>query len=199
VNVLLQETARCYPGGTLKPSQQDTKLVSPPYFPAFTLENYANLNPLPLVKAQTLGAMLRHYTWLNSIAMRLVPDSAKALIEKLWALVHEKVDRRLQTNTNRPDFLALWQMQTKKGTEGLERSEIYSNAFLVVMAGSETTATTLSGTMNHLVKNPNKLAVLTEEIRHQFKKEEDLTFVALKELTYLNAVIWEVLRMCTPM
>ena len=191
--------ARCYPGGVLQTSQQDTKLAFLPYYPTLTLENYANLSPWLLVKAQTLGAMLRHYTWLNSVAMRLVPGSAKALIEKLWALVHEKVDRRLQTNTDRPDFLALWQMKTKNGTEGLERSEIYSNAFLLVMAGSETTATTLSGTVNHLVKNPNKLAVLAEEIRVRFEKEEDLTFVALKELTYLNAVIWEGLRMCTPL
>lgn len=137
--------------------------------------------------------------WLNSIVMRLVPNSAKALIEKLWALVHEKVDKRLQTNTERPDFLSLWQMQTKEGTEGLERCEIYSNAFLVVVAGSETTATNLSGTVNHLVKNPNKLAHLAEEIRVRFDKEEDLTFAALKELTYLNAVIWEGLRMCNPM
>jgi cytochrome P450 len=150
------------------------------------------------LRAQSFGAVLRHYSWLNSIAMRLMPRSAKEMMEKLWTLVHEKVDRRLETDTDRPDYLSLWQTQTKNGTEGMDRSLMYSNAFLVVAAGSETTATSLSGTVNHLVKNPKKLAILTEEIRGRFKKEEDITFAALKELTYLNAVIWEGLRMCNP-
>ena len=80
-------------------------------------------------------------------------------------------------------------MQPKKGKEELEGSEIYSSAFLAVMAGSGTTATTFGSTVNHPVKNSNKLAILTEEIEVRFEKEEDLTFIVLRKLVYSTAAI----------
>lgn len=90
----------------------------------------------------------------------------------------------MKTNTDHVDFLAIWQMQPKKGKGGLDRSEVYSNKFLAVMSGRGTTATTCGDTVYHPVKSPNKLAILTKKISVRFEKEEDLTFAPLKKLSY---------------
>jgi cytochrome P450 len=65
------------------------------------------------------------------------------------------------------------------------------------LAGSETTATTLSGIINRIVKAPEMLALLTKEVRETFEKESDITFALVKELQYLNAVLWEGFRSCS--
>lgn len=49
-----------------------------------------------------------------------------------------------------------------------------------------------------LVNNLDKLEHLTAEIDSEFGNNEDITFRALQELPYLNAVIWEGLRLMSP-
>jgi cytochrome P450 len=56
----------------------------------------------------------------------------------------------------------------------------------------------MSGITNYLVRNPDKLAKLTKEVRERFPTEELITLTALKALPYLQAVINEGLRLCNP-
>ena len=67
-----------------------------------------------------------------------------------------------------------------------------------MIAGTETTATALSGTTYHLLKNPSTLAKLVAEIREAFADFEDITLEALARLPYLHAVLQEGLRMYPP-
>jgi cytochrome P450 len=85
-----------------------------------------------------------------------------------------------------------------EGKEGLRLVEIQATASVIIVAGSETTVTVLSGTTSYLVKNAEKLGALTKEVRERFENESDITLAALKELPYLNAVIQEGLRLCNP-
>lgn len=62
--------------------------------------------------------------------------------------------------------------------------------------GSETTATVLSGTLNYLVNNRDKLSILEQEIRDL--EESGLSLSTLQDLPYLNAVLKEGLRLCPP-
>ena len=61
---------------------------------------------------------------------------------------------------------------------------------IIVVAGSETTATILTGATYLLLKNPAVLKKLESEIR-RFSTEEELTFLSTSQLPYLNAVIEE--------
>ena len=67
-----------------------------------------------------------------------------------------------------------------------------------MIAGTETTATALSGTTYHLLKNPEHLRKLTEEIRGAFEDFDDITLEGLARLKYLQAVLQEGLRMYPP-
>ena len=49
-----------------------------------------------------------------------------------------------------------------------------------------------------LIRTPDKLRILTSEIRSSFPPEHAITFSALRGMPYLNAVLQEGLRLCPP-
>ena len=80
----------------------------------------------------------------------------------------------------------------------MTRPEIKATFSLVLLAGSETTATLLSGATFYLLQNPDALQKLTTEIHNAFSKVEDITFNTVARLPYLQACIQEALRMYPP-
>ena len=78
--------------------------------------------------------------------------------------------------------------------------EIISNSRVLLTAGSETTATLLSGATYFLLQNPTILQRVQSEVRAVFKNEEDITLRSVTTpslLPYLEAVLQESLR-CYP-
>lgn len=84
------------------------------------------------------------------------------------------------------------------GPDGLTFEEMVSQANLLLIAGSETTASLLSGMLYHLLVNPEALARLTEEIRTSFSEESDISIQSVSYLPYIQAVIEESLRIYPP-
>jgi len=109
----------------------------------------------------------------------------------------DKVNRRLNLERDRLELIGGIR-RDGEGKEGLRLEEIQATASVIIVAGTETTVTVLSGTTNHLVKNIDKLGALTKEVKERFENESDITLTVLKELPYLNAVIQEGLRLCNP-
>jgi len=116
-----------------------------------------------------------------------------------WNYSRERVDRRLARTPDRPD---LWTKILETGApndkEGLSLGEHHSIASVFMVAGTETTATALSGTTYQLLTNPDKLARLKDEIRSSFDSLEDLHLEPLARQKYLMAVLQEGLRMYPP-
>ncbi|KAJ5643199.1 uncharacterized protein N7484_005706 [Penicillium longicatenatum] len=130
-------------------------------------------------------------------ATLLVP---KHLLEKRTAsfnLSVEKMRRRLNSNTTRPDFTS-YILKHSKGGMGLSPSEIDANAAVFVLAGSETTAALLSGCMFYLLCHRDKYKRLVREIRGAFKNPSDIRLARISVLPYLNAVLTETLRIYPP-
>lgn len=67
------------------------------------------------------------------------------------------------------------------------------------VAGSETTASLLSGMTMWLMKTPHAYKKLTEEIRTTFATAEDMHFLQLQDMPYMNACIDEALRIFPPL
>ncbi|MCJ1344109.1 hypothetical protein MMC31_002312 [Peltigera leucophlebia] len=78
------------------------------------------------------------------------------------------------------------------------REAIGSNSAFVIMAGSETSATTVASTNWFLFKNPLAFKRLQQEIRTSFSSSEEITVVATASLPYLHAAILEALRLHPP-
>lgn len=76
--------------------------------------------------------------------------------------------------------------------------KLQMNASLLIVAGSETTATLLSGATFLLLTNPDALAKLTAEVRSTFADDADITLSSVSSLTYMLACLDESLRRYPP-
>lgn len=75
--------------------------------------------------------------------------------------------------------------------------EIVKTCGTIIMAGSETSGTLLSGIMYYLLRHPTWMAKLRREIDEIAEKTE-LTFASLAHLEVLQAIIQEVFRLYPP-
>lgn len=78
--------------------------------------------------------------------------------------------------------------------------EIKNNSGILIVAGSETTATLLSGATYYLMRNPRVWNKLKDEVRGAFVAEDEINIssTAPGKLPYLHAVLEESLRRYPP-
>ena len=126
----------------------------------------------------------------------MIPKSMKARQQKVFSLNVDKVDRRIASKSNRPDFLS-YIINSKDGV-AMSKPELYANATLVVLAGSESTASGLAGITYQMLKHPEPFKKAIEEIRNAFASEAEIVPESVKRLPYLAAVVSEGLRMYPP-
>ncbi|KAI1368196.1 cytochrome P450 [Xylaria arbuscula] len=133
--------------------------------------------------------MIEFYPLTRKLFALLEPKSVAKMRLDHFNHTVVRVDKRLKEGSPKPD---LWNLVEESGV--LTSGEIYTNAELFMTAGTETTASLLTGTTYYLLKNPEKLKILTDEIRGRFKSNKEMTFEALGQLEYLNACLREGLR-----
>ena len=75
---------------------------------------------------------------------------------------------------------------------------LQANSSSVLIAGSETTSSMLSGVTYLLLSNPKALEKVVEEVRTSFKSEDDITLTSVSCLTYMLACLNEALRSYPP-
>ncbi|KAF3015244.1 hypothetical protein E8E14_001181 [Neopestalotiopsis sp. 37M] len=110
------------------------------------------------------------------------------------SLVRENLMKRMELGAERPDFIeGLIKMK-----EPLSMGKLEMNAGLLIIAGSETTATLLSGAMFLLLTHPEALAKLTDEVRSSFATDGEITLLSVGNLSYMLACLNESLRQYPP-
>ncbi|KAF5868705.1 putative toxin biosynthesis cytochrome p450 protein [Botrytis fragariae] len=139
----------------------------------------------------------RKYPILGAIAFFFIPRGMKGRFERHRQLGREKANRRLDTPRDKPDFTS-YILKHNDTEKGMTREEIGENASILIIAGSETTASLLNGVTYYLLRTPTVLQNLTLELRSTFQTQEDLSLHALASCKYLNAVLEEGLRMYPP-
>jgi cytochrome P450 len=106
------------------------------------------------------------------------------------------VRQRIEGATDRPDFISPMLEANRNGLLSLD--EVEQQASILILAGSETTSLALTFTTALLLQHPVILNRLTEEIRALFTSDTDITTSTINDLSYLQAVIQESLRMAPP-
>ena len=129
-----------------------------------------------------------------------IPKSVHEKRKQHIAHSRERVDNRLAMKTDRPDIWTyiLRHTESDENKKGLSLHQMYSNASTFMIAGTETTATQLSGLTYQLLKNPEAMKKLTAEVRGAFRSRNDIQMQPLAQLKYLNACLEEGLRMYPP-
>lgn len=99
----------------------------------------------------------------------------------------------------RPDLWGYVLREGEKTEEGeiMDVQDMYANATIFMLAGSETSATLLSGLVYLLCRNPEKMKALCAEVRGQEGGELDVE--ALPRMKYLAACIDEAMRLYPPL
>ena len=120
----------------------------------------------------------------------------KARQNKVFTLNCDKVDRRIASKADHPDFLS-YIIKNKQGVV-MPIQELYANSTLIVLAGSESTASGLAGITFQLLKHPDALKKAIGEIRSAFTNEAEIEPEKVKRLSYLAAIVSEGLRMYPP-
>jgi aspirochlorine biosynthesis cytochrome P450 monooxygenase len=109
----------------------------------------------------------------------------------------ERVATRLTHASNRGDIVDVI-LEANQAGKGLSREELDINLNVLMVAGTETTASALAGCLFLLALNPPQLEKLKREIRDTFTVDENITLSRVRNLPYLAAVIEESLRIYPP-
>jgi cytochrome P450 len=151
------------------------------------------------LKYMSLGAAPRYYPTLEFLLKKLMPKSVMEGQRKHMQYAFEKINRRIDLKSDRPDFMTPF-MKNNVNFQSVSRDEILATFNFVIIGGSETSATALTGIFNHLSRKENKhvLERLTADINAKFGSHEEITFDSIQSLQYLEAVINEGLRVCNP-
>lgn len=76
--------------------------------------------------------------------------------------------------------------------------EFFKNAAVLIIAGTETTSSWLTGIFYYLLSNPSILREAVEEVRERFARKEDITTLSVQSLGYMKACMKEAMRMYPP-
>jgi cytochrome P450 len=139
------------------------------------------------------------FRWIDKVRNLFTDTQVVVRARKqFFEMASARVTTRLEKETTRPDFFTSILQNNTHDKLALTRGEMDTNAVIFLVAGSETTATTLSGTTFLLLQNPKCYSRLVSEIRSTFNSSAEITIDAVSSLPYLLAVLQEGLRYYPP-
>lgn len=158
-------------------------------------DSWVQLIFLALKSSMIIQAAKRFPLVSPLLAWILLPRKMLQQRAKHIEQTNDKVSRRIARDTDRKDFL---QQLTAPGPITLSFQELANNSSTLIVAGSETSATSLAGLTFLLLKNPDKMQKLVQEIRSTFQSDDEITISSVPNLPYLTACLEEGFRMYPP-
>jgi cytochrome P450 len=155
------------------------------------IDNIENLMKLmPILVLVTISPLLSKV--LQFVAGPKIRKSQAKHREASEAMAMKRINRK--EHADRGDFMD-YMMRSRGEKHEMTDAELVSNCDLLMIAGSETTASLLSGVTYWLCKTPRALKKVTEEVRSMFERDEDIDFKeASAKLPYMLACLDEALR-----
>lgn len=135
-----------------------------------------------------------YYPLLPKLFPSLLPKELLGRRDAHRSLSREKAMRRKAAQVERPDFTT----NLVDPKNNISNESLANNCSILIVAGSETTATTLSATTYFLCTHPDVMKKAVEEVRSSFSSPDEINFTTANKLKYLLAVLNEALRMFPP-
>jgi cytochrome P450 len=108
----------------------------------------------------------------------------------------DKILKRAAEKTDRKDFVSY--ILAKREELKITDWEMAAHSNALIVAGSETSATTLSGLHYYLLNNPEAYKKVREEVRGRYKSRDEIDAKSTAQLTYMTACIEETWRVYPP-
>lgn len=149
------------------------------------------------MKAAVYIQILRWIPGALALMNALLPSELRKSRDYHMSLTSDKVRKRIAVGSDRQDFMNHI-VSTMNEKDGLSVGELEATSEVIIIAGSETTATLLSGCFYYLLTNPLTYQRLVDEIRGAFTSEEEIGYESVKSCKYMTAVLDETLRIYPP-
>lgn len=147
------------------------------------------------IKAGICINALNYVPYGGKAALWFLPKEVLAKRKAHFEMTIEKVQHRVGLKEERPDFLG---SILKRKEKSFTFSELLSNSSVLIIAGSETTASILSGLTYLLLKTPTAMAKVVHEVRSSFSSSDEITILSASNLKYMIACLDEALRIYPP-
>jgi cytochrome P450 len=133
------------------------------------------------------------YPIIMRLAMALMPESLRKARDDNNKYARDTVMKRVNNENQHEKGDFMDSMLKHRGEkDGLTNNELVSNGRILILARSETTATLLSGVTYWLLRTPEALRKVMDEVRSAFKSEDEINFNnATMRLPYMLACLEE--------
>lgn len=147
------------------------------------------------VMFMSLGRVAREYKLFARLLRAVSPRYIKENALKHYKNSYDRVEKRLARGIDigKPDIWRLVMEKNEDGSANLTKSDMTADAVGFMLAGTETTATTVTALLYLLLKHPEKMQRLQAEVRAL--KKEELNLDVLPRLTFMVACLSEAIRM----
>ncbi|XP_020223845.1 xanthotoxin 5-hydroxylase CYP82C4 [Cajanus cajan] len=117
-----------------------------------------------------------------------------------WVEEHKKSDPLTNKSWEKHDFIdVMLSVIEDDPVSGHTRDTIIkANVMNLMLAGSDTTSTTMTWILAMLMKNPEALKRAQEEVEHHVGRDRRVEAQDIKNLVYLQAIVKETLRLYPP-
>lgn len=154
------------------------------------------------IRGNARRRFLRHYPTLrvivNALGLNKEFDIGVANRKAASDMAQRRMDMGQEGPDGKKDYLSYMMRKNRDGETTVTDTEILSTSPILVVAGSETTATALTGLFFFLSQNPEKRDLLVEEIKDAYSSQEEVTMRNSARLEYLHATLDETLRLYPP-
>ncbi|KAH7082035.1 cytochrome P450 [Paraphoma chrysanthemicola] len=143
--------------------------------------------------------VLRRFPWVRRLVEPfLINEEMRAARRSNYAYSRDKVLKRMAVEKPaRSDFMSY--LLDQPDDEGMINEQFLTvSASTLIVAGSETTGSALSGIIYWLLRSPHALTTLVAELDAKYCSSEDISPQSVHELPYLVACVEEGLRMFPP-
>ncbi|RAL15170.1 cytochrome P450 [Aspergillus homomorphus CBS 101889] len=165
---------------------------------------------LDYIQVATYMHVARRFYPLDKLLLRLVPRAMMEHRAEHTRMALEIVQQRIDRDpvVDRRDFVhymlravdpaATNEKGGGKKDQVVSTRDVEKQANILILAGSDSTATTLSFATYFLTQRPSCMVTLRRELRANFSNESEIDTLSLDRLPYLHAVVQETLRMRHP-
>jgi cytochrome P450 len=141
---------------------------------------------------------------MGSGMMDRLPNQAAADTQKFYNMAgHKMAERQFLdeeakahgTDVRRDLFHYIFRSRDPETGLGLNQQKLQADAGLLIAAGSDGVAVTVAAAMFYLLRDPERMQKLVDEIRSSFDNLDDVRTPKLNQLSYLAAVLDEAMRL----
>jgi cytochrome P450 len=143
---------------------------------------------------QSLMRAVDYYPLFKRLFLMMIPSGTVKGFQRHLEFIKRKALHRFNLKSDRLDLMT----KMAASDSGLTAEEFIASGDTILLGGSETTATLLSGLTYFLLMNPRTLKKLSSEIRTKYTSDEEIDFASVNTLEYMLACIDEASRLYPP-